>query len=86
MKFHEVTFKVGSLYSIDGISYVCSKSNGYYYSTYFREFPSMRGVTFPFSHLPEVTHICDNVPFSRKSVKGREKVDRWVQQHPEYLI
>lgn len=86
MKFHDVSFKVGSLYIINGNSYVCSKSNGHPHGTYFREFPSMRGTSLIFSTLSEVTHTCDNVPFSRKSVKGRERVDRWLQQHPEYLI
>lgn len=86
MRFIDTKFKVGSLYLINDKYYVCSKSNGYSHRTYFREFPSMRGVYIIFSTLSEVIHICDNVPFSRKSVKGRERVDKWLQQHPEYLI
>lgn len=86
-KAYETSFIVGNLYSINGNMYVCSKLRPHYWEICFRSFPSMKGSSFKFTAgNTQVQLVATNVPFSRKSKKGKERVAKWLKSHPEYLI
>lgn len=69
------------------VACICTSISPYYWEIRFRSFPSMRGSVFTITAgFTEIQLVTTNVPFSRKSKKGRERVDKWFKSHPEYLI
>jgi hypothetical protein len=85
----DTVFKVGYLYLVGSTYLLCSRTtNGAYHSCSFRSFPDCK----PFSNFPvsslysTAIVIAHNVPFCRHTHKGRERIRKWQEAHPELFI
>lgn len=89
----QTQFKAGWLYYLSSSYigfirdlYVCSKS-GDFITAKFRQYPSCKASSYiAYGYHGEYQVIYKNVPFSRKSLQGRMRVDKFVAENPELFI